>query len=277
MFRLLSALLLGLFLAQAGLAQAPKKVYSEVYYHKIKPGHTYAEARAIENEFKKIHQVQADEGAIEGWYMLALDMSSNPNKEYSYVTVKSFSDPGYMDNAYPEAVLKKVMGTDYQAKLNDLSKRMGEIKEVAKAEIWQVMDGGGVTPMPSPAKFPVWVANSIKIKNSQYDQYVAQVNKLKPVLKERISQGNLVGWNLTGLMYPGGTEKGYDFSFISYYANAKQLLDLDEAAVFKKALPGTDINKYYTELDQIRDRTRQEVYYLVEFAVKATPAQAASK
>lgn len=112
----LPAFLVGLFLVHASLAQAPKKVYSEVYYHKIKPGHTFAEARAIENEFKKIHQVQADEEFIDGWYMLGLDMSSNPNKEYDYITIKNFSDPGYMDNAYPEAVLKKVIGTDESIK-----------------------------------------------------------------------------------------------------------------------------------------------------------------
>ncbi|QJD80628.1 hypothetical protein [Spirosoma rhododendri] len=49
-FRLLSALVLALSISLNGFGQTPKKLYSTVYYHKIKPGHTFAEARAMEND-----------------------------------------------------------------------------------------------------------------------------------------------------------------------------------------------------------------------------------
>ena len=139
-------------LSVAGFGQAPRRYFSEVYYFKIKPGHTVAEARPIEKEFKKIHQVQADEGFIDGWYMLALDNTTNPNKEYSYITVKNFSNLNYLDNAYPEATMKKGWGDDYQKKMTNLSKQMGEVYEVAKTEIWESFEGGSAIPLTSPNK-----------------------------------------------------------------------------------------------------------------------------
>ena len=67
--RPLLTLLLGLLLVGTGYGQAvkvPQCAYSEVYFHKLKPGHTLAEARAIENDWKKLHQAQADADFITG-------------------------------------------------------------------------------------------------------------------------------------------------------------------------------------------------------------------
>jgi len=63
-FRFLPSFVLVLLLTTASFSQLPKKIYSEVYYHKSKPGHTFAEARAIKNDFKKIHQVGSTRGLL---------------------------------------------------------------------------------------------------------------------------------------------------------------------------------------------------------------------
>ena len=277
-FRFLSISALVLLLTTACFAQAPKKTYSEVYYHKIKPGHTFAEARAIENEFKKLHQAQADDGFILGWYMLALDMTSNPNPEYSYVTIKSFSDLGYMDNGYPQKYFTQVMGTDYQTKLNDLYKRMQDVKEVIKAEIWEDMDWAAVSPLPSPDKAPVWMVTNAKVKNGQYEEYIAQLKKAKPYIQERLNMGDGVGWNLAALAFPWGSEKGYHVSSVISLPNRKAMLDDSHAeAAFKKAMPGVDRKQFNKELNALAEIVRQEEYYLLEYAVKASSVQAAKK
>lgn len=279
MFRMLPALLLALCLIQTGFGQAPapKKVYSEVYYHKLKPGHTFAEARAMENEFKKLHQAQANDGFILGWYMLALDMTTNPNKEYSYITIKNISDPGYFDNGYPQKYFTSVMGADYQPKLTALYKRMGEVKEVAKVEIWEHVDGAQTNPMPSPDKAPVWLVTNFKVKNGQYAEYMARVKKASPFNRDLVVTGGAAGWNFAGLALPSAAEKAYDFSSVYQFISMKALLDSDDTkaeAAFKKTMPGVDYKQFYKEMSDLREAARQEIYYLVEYAVKGASEQA---
>ena len=252
-----------------------------MYYHKLKPGHTFAEARAVENEFKKLHQTQANEGFILGWYMLALEMTTNPGKEFDYVTIKVMSNPAYFDNSYPQKYFTAVMGADYQTKLTDLYKRMGEVKEVVKTEIWENLESASAaaTVLPTPDKFPVWLNTTYKAKEGQYDEYMNRVKKQKAYSQERINSGDGVTWNFSGLMLPWSAEKAYDFSSIITFPTMQSLLtsygNSGEAA-FKKTMPGVDMKQYYKELEAMRTVARQEVYYLLEYAVR-NPAETAKK
>ncbi|QKZ13500.1 DUF3471 domain-containing protein [Spirosoma sp. KUDC1026] len=270
--RLLYVCVLTLFVLTAGLAQAPKKVFSVAYFHKLKPGHTLVEARVIENEWKKIHQAQANDGFIRGWYLLGLDMSTNPNKEYSYITISNFTDPGYMDNSTPEKHLIEVMGSDYRPKLTDLLKRTNEVKEVAKVEIWEHIDGTLADPKSSPAKAPVWLVSNIKVKNGQYLEYMDRVKIASPFNRERVVSGGAAGWSFVGLLLPWGTEKAYDFTSVYQFPSMKALLESDETkqeAAFKKTMPGVDSKQFFKEMNVLRETARQEIYYLVDYAEKA--------
>ena len=272
MLRFLSVLLLVSVLVHAGLAQAPQNVYLEVHYHKLKPGHTVNEAIPIENEWKKLHQAQVNDGFLLAWYVLALDLTTNPNKEYSYITVKAFSDAGYLDNNYPQKYFTSVMGTDYRTKIADLSKRTDEIKELVKVEYWEQLESAAVNPVPAPYKDPVWVINTSKIKNGQYEEYTAQVKKLKPYSQERLNSGDGATWTVSGLMLPWSAEKPYDFATVITFPSMKALVDSYDSsgeAAFKKAMPGVDQKQFMKQFDNLREMARQEIYYLVDYAVKA--------
>jgi hypothetical protein len=270
----LLAFALTLLIAIAASAQTPPKVYSEVYYHKLKPGHTLTEALAIENEFKKIHQAQANDGFLLGWYILALDMTTNPSKEYEYITIKNFSDLTYLDNAYPQKYFSSVMGTDYQTKRADLYKRMREVKEVAKIEVWEQIEGAQAKPLLAPYKAPIWVVTDIKVKNGQYTEYVNHVKKAKPFYGERVVTGGAVGWNFAGLLTPWATEKTYDFAMVNQYPSMKVYMESGPKAeaAFKKTMPGVDYTQFYKELNNLREPARQELYYLHDYALKAPAA-----
>ncbi|QJD80627.1 hypothetical protein [Spirosoma rhododendri] len=278
-FRSLPALALALlFMATTAFGQAPKKMFSEVHYYKIKPSHTLTEARAFENEFKKVHQAQTNEGTIDGWYMLALNTTTNPNEEYNYITIKNFSDVDYMDNAYPEAALKKGWGNNYQEKVTELTKQSRELIELVKSEIWEIYDGASITPIPSPDKLPVWMIADAKVKNGQYEEYINQVKKLKPYMQERLNMGDGGVYTFAGLAFPWGSEKKYDMAWVIQMANRKSMIDDSNAeAAYKKAMPGVDRKQVLKELNNLADVVRQEEYHLMEYAVKAPTTEQAKK
>ncbi|GAB2569163.1 hypothetical protein [Spirosoma areae] len=279
-FRSLLTLVLGLCIATVNYGQAdkaPQRTYSEVYYHKLKPGHTVQEARAIENEWKKLHQAQLDADFITGWYMLSSVLTSNPNnREYDYITIKTFSDFGVMDNAYPAKFNEKVFGATASAKWADLLKRTEAVQDFGKMELWETIDGVFAEKRVAPDKSPIWVFDLMQVKDNKYAEYVAMEKSMKSLHKERIAMNNIVGWNLASLRYPSGTEKGYSYATVNFYPNMKEMGDAHYTEAFQKAMPGGDIQKMIGQVYATRDIVRQEVYYLQEFAVK-TPAVQASK
>ena len=274
-YRSLLTLFVGLLLATVSYGQAPQRTFSEVYYHKLKPGHTIAEARVIENEWKKLHQVQIDDNFITGWYMLSNVMTSNPNtREYDYITIKTFSDFGVMDNSYPDKYSGKVFGADIKTKWADLLKRTDAIQEHGKMELWETIDGVFAEQRVSPAKSPIWVLELMHVKDNKYDEYLAMEKSMKALHKERVAMNNIVGWNLASLMYPSGTEKGFSYATVNFYPSVKEMGNTRYGEAFQKAMPGQDVTKLVAQVYATRDIVRQEVYYLQEFAVKSPPVQA---
>ena len=277
-FRPLTIFLLGLLLVTIGYGQANKalqRTYSEVYYHKLKPGHTLQEARTIENEWKKLHQAQADADFITGWYMLSSILTSNPNnREYDYITIKTFSDFGVMDSSYPQKFLTQVFGADANTKWADLLKRTEAVQDHGKMELWETIDGVFAEKRVAPDKSPVWVFDLMRIKDNKYDEYLAMEKSMKSLHKERVAMNNIVGWNLASLRYPSGTEKGFSYATVNYYPNMKEMGDARYGEAFQKAMPGADMQKLLGQIYATRDIVRQEVYYLEEFALKSPMVQA---
>ena len=70
---------------------------------------------------------------------------------------------------------------------------------------------------------------------------------------------------------------GDGFSMVNIFPNMKAILESGPQAetAFKKTMPGMDFKQFTKDLDNLREPTRQELYYLMEYAVKTPSAQAA--
>ncbi|GAB3168882.1 hypothetical protein [Telluribacter humicola] len=277
-FRHALSLLAGLLLIQVCNAQTPARSYSEVYFHKIKPGHTMQEALAIEREWKKLHQAQLDDNHITGWYILSKALSSNPDQgEYDYITIKTFSDMGNFQNAYPAKYNTKVYGSEATKKWDDLIKRTDLIQEHGKLEIWETVDGIFSEKMTSPALAPIWVIDLMKVKDTRVNEYMALESSIKDVHKERIAMNNIMGWTVAGLMLPLGSEKGYNFATINYFPSTKEIADQKYVEAYKKVQPNGDVQKMANQIYDTRELVRQEMYTLLDFVSKNATAQTAAK
>ncbi len=270
MLRTLMVVLSVLTFTNLAMSQAPEITYSEVMYHKLLPGHTVQQAVALEKEWGKIHQIQLNGKAITGWYVLSKVLSSNPDQQaYDYITIKTFADMGHLSESYPDQVLEKAFGAAYKTKWADLLKRTGAIQQGGKVEIWRTMDG--ILNGKAPA--PIWVIEFMKVKNGLDNEYVALEQTFKKLHQERVNMNNISGWTMAGLMYPAGTEKGYEYATVNYYSSMKDMADGRYMEAFKKVMPGQDPQKLMDGAYKTRDIVRQEVYSLLEY-VSPAPVQA---
>ena len=113
---------------------AQNKTYTYLIYHKLSPGKTVQDALPVEREWRAVNQAAVDEGNMIGWYMMAKQMTSNPNPaEYDYVTV--IVTPTMNIKGGSPAAMAKLYGDSTQARMASLNARDRATAPVVKMEV----------------------------------------------------------------------------------------------------------------------------------------------
>lgn len=269
-FNHLVVLLLGFLLvqqtAQAQTAPSPK-AYTYLIYHKLSPGLTIQDALPVEKEWRAINQAAVDEGNLIGWYMLAKQMSSNTNPtEYDYVTVIVTPTMG-IKGASP-AAMAKIYGDSVKTRMADLQKRDRATAPVVKMEIWETVDAV-FNPGFTPAKTPLVAIDFMRLRDPASD-WSSLIAPMKRQATERLQNNSIAGWDLSALVVPNGSEKGYSLIAAQSMANMDALANRNLTAVSASSEAG----KLRAQQARTFDVVREEVFRIMEFTTKQPTAQA---
>ncbi|WP_247232958.1 hypothetical protein [Telluribacter sp. SYSU D00476] len=267
-------LIFNLLLVVPSLGQqaSPKaKAYTYLIYHKLAPGYTLQDALPIEREWKALNQAAVDEGNLIGWYMMAKQLTSNPDAaEYDYVTM-IISSEMTIKGASP-AARTKIYGDSVQARMADLQKRDRTIAPVVKMEIWETADAI-ISPGFAPDKTPILVLDLIRLRDPAAD-WRSLTGPMKRMASERVKNSQLAGWNISTLMVPHGSEKGYSLAVVRCAASLSAAVQSDGAT---GAVPAAEVAKLKTQQIRTFDIVRQEVYRLTEFTLNPRSTADASR
>jgi hypothetical protein len=246
-----SALFLG-----TSVVSAQTKTYTYLIYHKLSPGLTIQDALPVEREWKAVNQVAVNEGNLIGWYMMAKQMSSNTNpSEYDYVTVIVTPSMGIKGGS--PAGMAKVYGDSVQIRMADLQKRDRATAPVVKMEIWETVDAV-FNPDFAPDKTPLVVLDYIRLRDPAAD-WSSQVALLKRMAAARIKENAIGGWDMSRLVVPNGSEKGYGMAIVQTVANLSAVASPDPAGASAEAA------KIRSQATRTFDVVRQEVFRLTEY------------
>lgn len=245
--------------SSAVLAQA--KTYTYLIYHKLSPGLTIQDALPVEREWKAVNQASVNEGNLIGWYMMAKQMSSNTNPtEYDYVTVIVTPTMG-IKGASP-AGMAKVYGDSVQIRMADLQKRDRATAPVVKMEIWETVDAV-FNPDFAPDKTPLVVLDYIRLRDPAAD-WSGLVAPLKRVAATRVKENAIGGWDMSRLVVPNGSEKGYGMAIVQTVANLSAVASPDPAGASAEGV------KVRSQATRAFDVVRQEVFRLTEYTSRPT-------
>lgn len=257
MLRLLLTLSLCLF--TLGLF-AQNRTYTYLIYHKLSPGKTVQDALPVEREWRAVNQAAVDEGNMIGWYMMAKQMTSNPNpSEYDYVTV--IVTPTMNIKGGSPAAMAKLYGDSVQTRMASLNARDRATAPVVKMEVWETVSAT-FSPDFSPSTTPVVVLNYMKLRDPAVN-WAALIVPMKAVAESRVKQNEIVGWDLSRLVLPNGSEKGYGMVVAQVGTNAPIIAGATES-------PG--VGSQQTRTFEV---VRQEAFRIMEFTNR--PKTAANK
>ncbi|MDB5242841.1 MAG: hypothetical protein JWP57_3466 [Spirosoma sp.] len=262
------AILAGFFYSANLAAQTPTavKTYTYLIYHKLSPGLTIQDALPVEREWRTINQAAVDEGNLIGWYMMAKQMSSNPNPaEYDYVTVIVTSGMS-MKGASP-AAMAKMYGDSVKTRMADLQKRDRATAPVVKMEIWETVDAV-FSPDFAPDKTPMVVLDYVKLRDPAAD-WTSLISPLKQQAASRLKGSTIGGWDLSRLVVPNGSEKGYSMVIAQTVANMGAIASPDPAG------PTAETIKLRAQSVRTFDVVRQDVFRLTEYTTRPKSTAAA--
>lgn len=233
------------------------KAYTYLIYHKLSPGLTIQDALPVEREWRAINQAAVEEGNLIGWYMMAKQMSSNTNpSEYDYVTV--IVTPGMTIKGASPAGMAKIYGDSVKTRMADLQKRDRATAPVVKMEIWETVDAV-VSPDFAPDKTPLVVLDYMQLRDPAVDG-MSLVPSLKQLATNRIKCSDIAGWDMSRLVVPNGSEKGYGLATVQIVASLNAL-----------AIPDPELTKLRPQLARTFNVVRQEVFRLTEYTVRPKP------
>jgi len=242
--------------------------YVQVDYMKAVPGKEQAYVDLERGVWKPYHQALVDAGRRAGWSLYAVRSPAGTAADHDFVTFNGFVSFAGMETPYAGDILAN-LGVDKDP--DTLEREAEATREVVREEIWQLIDQVSAREGAKPARYAV--VNYMAVPAGGAADYLAVEQGIwKPVHEARVADGQAAGWGLYEVRFPGGTEIGYSFVAVDFYAAFTDLEIPATPEVIEKAYPNIDaaaLGALGDRTNAVRQIVRTELWELVE----ATTAQ----
>jgi hypothetical protein len=252
---LTSALLLLCILdgiVQPAMAQTDDgTLYVQVDYMKVPEGGEDAYLALERDMWKPIHEQQVRQGIITGWSVYSVRFGA-PNADYNFTTVNVFDDFAKLENPYPQEVFEAAFSDGTP---EGLTERTVAAREMVHTEIWQLIDTAQAEGEPGPSGRYL-VLNYMHVPTGGESKYVSVEQEVwKPLHQARVDAGQMSGWGMYGLAFPGGKVTHYSFGTVDYYDELGDLMG--PGPLGPEILQAAHPNATEDAVEQMMDRTNQ--------------------
>jgi hypothetical protein len=264
---LLSLLSLASLLSYAPASDAQQASQSSVPprfvvldYMKVAPGKEAEYVRLEREVWKPFHQERVKNKQMVAWELYAVPYTADTQRQYDYVTVNVYESLAATDQTGLEALFRRV----HAGNATRLLTQTGEARQVARAEVWQLLDQTAPgTASAAPSKY--LLVDYMRSKPS--GNYVAVERELwKPIHQDRVRRGALDRWALFELTLPGGTSYPYDYATTNSLSSLSALVDAYPEDLFRRVHPNIPLADIGNRTGASRDLTRSELWVLVDAA-----------
>lgn len=271
-FRSMFVLVFSILILSSALAQSDSPtLYVRVDYMKVAPGNEEDYVNVERTTWKPIHEARMKAGIITNWFLYSVEYPSGTNADYTYATVNIYDDFSKMKDDYPESVMQTAHP---DVKFGEMMAKTLASRDLVRSELWVMHDS--VQP-DQPA--PYIHVNYMKVAPDQGQEYLKLEREIyKPVHQAAKAAGYEAGWAVYSLMYPGGTQRPYNYGTVDFFDEFSDLAAGLPDEVFEKAHPSLS-EEGWAEIWQrtanARDLVRRELWALVDQV--AAPSATTSK
>jgi hypothetical protein len=215
------------------------------------------ETFAREN-IKPLQNMRRQKGEIVLWILFKVHFAGDADP-YNYVGVE-YSPAWEGTERKPFAALFKELHPNGDAGAFLATQR--ELRTIVNEQIFYQLDAVESNP-PVPTRYVR--LDYMKSKPGKTDDYLRiEREDWMPFHQTLVKDGQLSGWGLWQVVFPGGTGLPYDFVTSNRYSTYAQVLATDYENTLKKTNPSKKPDEIFNRTTQSRDIVRTELWEVME-------------
>lgn len=211
---------------------------------KVTPGKG-SEYAKLEQMWKEVHQDRVNKGKVDSWALFRVVFPGGVKREYDAITMHVFSSFDKMESLYDAEEVAKIRTFP----------PANEMRELVRSEIWSLdqMVGNPLAGKYMEVRFH-------KAKVGRESDYIRAVQEhWMPMNADVVKRGIRTGWYFFSVMFPGGSQRSYDWvtfdALPSFGSVAKDTFagvgekKLTEALRLSSGARDTVLNEYWQQVD----------------------------
>ncbi|NNM21981.1 MAG: hypothetical protein HKO54_00390 [Flavobacteriaceae bacterium] len=255
-FRVLSVLLLSVFLSSAFAQERPENIYIEMACFKVKDGGdllTFMKEKGT--AFNKKAQAK---GAILDWILLESLYPNGGEAKCDYRTVTVFTDMSQLDMMTAPDFGPKTAGEAFGDQAMATWEEFQSLAKFKGSQVYELK----ASAIDGPTYSPISSARFMNIPAEKSNEFLAQEKDVwMPVVKEAIAAKILNDYSVWERVFPQGDDFDGNYITVADFSSFAQMGKIDMAkvaALFKKAHPDKDMMAEMKKSMSMGEFTKEE-------------------
>lgn len=242
-------------------------VYVSYSYIKTAPGKFDSYDSLLKTYSKKIVENGIKNGDYLQWSSYEVLSPTGSQADYNVVVIM-VSDKIEM-LLDPPGTVKELMAKNFpnlsQAQRDNVSKKFGEARTMVKREIYAVMSTTGENDGPPTKNAPKYITMDYMspVPGKEGEYVTMEIEKFKPIHKERIKLGATQGWAMLRKVMPSDSNDAAPFVTVGFYDNFNGMMDGKYEQAMKAVYPTEDATKVFDKINTVKKGQRVEVWKLM--------------
>ncbi len=253
------SLLIAILSSSLLYAQSHEGYYMHVDYVQIEKNNIRNFEEQITSTLKPIQKARINSGSIKEWYIYRVAYPGAQNSPYNHVVI-SIGD----DLKDFEDLQQQISDQFSEETRNEMMENYYQLLSPNHSELWSINNSVLKGENSKPSRYFMMDYMDVPA-GMEYAYQMMEDEIARPIHEHRMELEQMNGWELYGLIVPGGTEYGYNFATGNFYESLNSFEFGFTEEIIRQSHPDTDVNEINDNIDQTRDLVRSEVWELIDY------------
>ena len=194
---------------------------------------------------------------------------NSDSEDYDYIVMDVFNSFDHLHLGAEK--MREIAATVFpNADLQEVVERLEAASKNAGSEVFVIRDEAIPGPEGSGLKPPKFIqVNHMKVLESNSQKYAKMEGEIfKPIHQANANDGNLFDWILLQRILPYGSEWDNNFLTFDIYTEWGDMEKAGSGNLFATVHPKKDVNAIWSEMADLRELKRSEVWELISWVDK---------
>lgn len=248
-----------LFASQISIAQSQQGYYMHIDYINIEKDDIPFFENHITDMLKPVQESRIGNEDLAEWYIYKVAYPAMQDPTYNYVIISLSEDLRDFTD-----VRDKIFSQITNMYDNQIVEDFINMLVPYRSELWRINNSVLTSDSSKTSKY--FIMDYMNVSGGmEYAYQMMEDEVALPIHEYRMEIDQMNGWELFGLIVPGGTEYGYNFATGNYFSNLKDFEFGFTEEIIRQSHPDTDINEINETFARTRDLVRSEVWELIDY------------